>query len=448
MASSLKHFLFGISILLFSGITYSQSIPDTTFNNLIRTENGGWVAGDATFSIALPDGRTLWLFGDSFIGTVNPDSSLVSGAQMIRNCAIIQSGDTMTALYQGTFDNPIDFLETNTPDSTWFWPEHGIVENGNLKIFFSEFGTGEGQPGWNFEYRNTVVAIFTYPDIGSLGYIELPYYQQNEVMYGDRIIESGDYNYIFGRKEEGNPDWHIPYIHLARVPIGNLMGDWEFYDGSNWTNDPLTSLRITDHPVSQQYGVFYHESKYVLISQQIWLGTQIYSLTSQELEGPWENEVLLYDTPLPFDDMLTYNAYPHPQFDENNELLISYNSNGSFWEIFNNVELYRPRFIRVPYTMIDSSFTLTGTEEAAISSKAELKCFPNPATSTILFSLNTDLKSGTHLNIYNFQGKLVLKQEIDNSENSNKTIQLDISSLPKGIYIYMINEIQGKFIHN
>jgi len=123
-----------------------QVAPDTTFNKLLRTENGGWVAGDATYSAFLQDGRTLWLFGDSFIGGVNPDSSLVPGAKMIRNCAVLQERDSMTAMYQGSFEDPDDFVLTNTPDSTWFWPEHGIVEEDTLKIIFSEFGTEDGQP--------------------------------------------------------------------------------------------------------------------------------------------------------------------------------------------------------------------------------------------------------------------------------------------------------------
>ena len=425
----------------------SQSTPDTVFNNLIRTENGGWVGGDATYSIFLPDGRTLWLFGDSFIGTVNADSSLAPGAKMIRNCAIIQNGDSMTALYQGTFDNPDDFLLTNTPDSTWFWPEHGIIENGYLKILFSEFGTGDGEPGWNFEYRKAVVAIFSFPDLVSMGYIELPYYQQNEVMYGDRLIEENGYTYIFGRKEEGNPDWHIPYIHMARVATGGLTtGEWEFYDGEQWTTDATASLRISEHPVSQQYGVFPHQGKYVLITQQIWLGTEIYSLTANSLEGPWENEVLLYDTPLPFPDMISYNSYPHPQFDEDNELLVSYNTNGDFWEIFNNIEIYRPRFIRVPYPLIDSSFTVLNTNENRITK--EINCYPNPAKSTIHFSLNAEKNAPTIINIYDVDGQLMLHKDVDISGKNNFNIELNIEQLPSGIYFYMINNSRGKFIHN
>jgi len=435
--------LFLFSLILNVG---GQVVPDESFNTLLRTENGGWVAGDATYSVALPDGRSLWLFGDSFIGTVNSDSSLV-GASMIRNCAVIQEGDNLTALYQGTFENPIDFVETETPDSTWFWPEHGFVENNTLKIIFSEFGTGDGQPGWNFEYRNACIVLFTYPEIELIGYNPLPYYEQNGVMYGDRLIVHGDYTYIFGRKEE-NPDWHIPYVHLARAEVGNLYGEWEFYDGSSWSTDPEMSVRLTDHPVSQQYGVFRHEEKFVMITQEIWLGTKIYSLTADQPEGPWENITELYNTPYPFLDMFTYNAYPHPQFDENNALLVSYNSNGSFWEIFNNVELYRPKFIRVPYTMIDSTFMPSNIVQDIDNGFSGVNCYPNPASEKIIFSFILEKSDYVQLRIYNLAGiEVIASQRRWFAPGKNYFVNM-LSDLPHGIYIYKIQNSRGWFIHN
>jgi hypothetical protein len=43
----------------------------------------GWLGGDAAFSILLPDGRSLWLFGDSFVGSANQTNR--PGSKMVRN---------------------------------------------------------------------------------------------------------------------------------------------------------------------------------------------------------------------------------------------------------------------------------------------------------------------------------------------------------------------------
>ena len=443
------HFLWSfifVFTVVFSTVN-GQVLPDTAFNKLLRTENGGWVAGDATYSVYLPDGRTLWLFGDSFIGTVNPDSSLASGAKMIRNCAVLQDEDSMTAMYQGSFEDPDDFVLTNTPDSTWFWPDHGIVEGDTLRFIFSEFGTGDGEPGWNFEYRDAYVVNFTYPELEFVDIVLLPYYPLNGVMYGDRLMNHDGYTYIYGRKEH-NPETHVPYAHIARTPIGELTGEWDFYNGSEWSDDAASSAWISFQAVSQQYGVFPHAGKFVMITQQIWLGGKIYSLTANAPEGPWGNFTELYTTPYPFEDMFTYNAYPHPQFDEDNALLISYNSNGDFWEIFNNVELYRPRFIRVPYTMIDTSFTPLSVMPTAEQNVNIVKCFPNPASDQLTVSFSISKDDFVQLKIYNLVGTEVFvspKKWFLSGENS---IEISLAGLPGGIYIYRINGLSGKFVHN
>ena len=422
----------------------SQGIPDTSFNNLIRVQNGGWVAGDATFSIHLPDNRTLWLFGDSFIGTVNEDSSLAPGAKMIRNCAIIQQDNIMFALFNGSFGNPDDFVSTNYPDSTWFWPEHGMVENDTLKIIFSEFGETEGTPGWNFEYRNAWLVYLSYPGLEYLKQVKLPYYEENGVMYGDRLLNHEGFTYIYGRKPV-SPDYNIPMPHIARVPEGNILLDWEFYDGNNWTTAALSSKKISDQPVSQQYGVFMHQDKFVLITQEIWLGTHIYSMVANQPYGPWSNLEVIYITPMPFDDMFTYNAYPHPQFNDNNELLVSYNSNGNFFEIFNNVELYRPKFFRIPYSTIHPSFTPSAILE--IGKQTELSLYPNPSDDLLYVRIPDSEKNVKEVFLYNTLGEKVGRFVMSDISYNTDYIMVPVENLNAGFYIVNIGNSYGRFIH-
>lgn len=438
-----KTLIFLVLALTSKTLIFAQTFIDESFNNLLRTENGGWVAGDATYSISLPNGNTLWLFGDSFIGTVNEDNSLAPGAKMIRNCAVLQQGEQLIAKYGGTFENPIDFLQTNTADSTWFWPEHGIVENDTLKIFMSEFGTNDGNPGWNFEFRNTCLAFFTYPELEFINYVQLPYYNNNGVMYGDQILTEGNYTYIFGRKEENG---NVPYAHIARTIKGNLMGNWEFFSGVAWLNDATDSRRITSQPVSQQYGVVAIENKFVLITQEIWLGSKVYSLTANHPEGPWGNQKIIYNTPKPFPNMLTYNSFPHPQFNIDNTLLISYNSNGNFAQIFKNVELYRPRFIRVPFSEIDDDFSPSSITQNEVFNLTN--CFPNPANQRITFSFSLQQADYVNLRIYNLMGTEVIKYNNKWFEKGNNQIEIELLNLPKGTYFYQIIGKSGWFLHN
>jgi len=51
------------------------AVPDEAFGQLFVRFGDGWTGGDGTSSVPLPDGRTLWMFGDTFLGQVNPDRS-------------------------------------------------------------------------------------------------------------------------------------------------------------------------------------------------------------------------------------------------------------------------------------------------------------------------------------------------------------------------------------
>lgn len=419
---------------------------DSLFNALIRTENGGWIAGDATYSVALPNGNTLWLFGDSFIGTALPDSSIAPGAHMIRNCAVLQEGDSMIARYTGTLNDPMDFIPPPVPDSSWFWPEHGMVENDTLKLFMSEFITNNGPPGWNFEFHDTYLVYLSYPALELLGMEVMPYHGQNSVMYGNQLLSDGGFTYIYGRRDGPN---NVANAHLARVPEGLLQAPWEFWDGNGWSSDPATSAWITFLAVSQQYAVFHHQEKYVMLTQEIWLGSKIFTQTSDSPHGPWGTLTEIYNTPLPFPTQITYNAWAHPQFDENNTLLVSYNSNGDFWSIFSNVELYRPTFIRVPYEMIDSTFHPTGINPSEIPGSQDAllgQNFPNPASGFTIIPVELSGQREILLEIYNIFGGRVASLKPGVLQPGHHEVKADLNRLTPGVYLYRLGDQVKKMI--
>lgn len=432
-------------ILFFTGIVFStckpttaQSVlPDSLFNKIFREAKGGWIAGDATYSIALPDGRTLFLMGDSFIGEVINEKEIAPGAKMIRNCALLFDKDTLTSIYNGTFENPSDFIQTSLPDSTWYWPEHGTVENDTLKIFLAKYTTNpQGTPGWNFKYIGHDIAYFLLPEIHLIGIYTLPYYDANNVMYGDRLMKDNSYTYIYGRKEEDVSGYSIPYPHVARSQY-SIKNQWEFYNGENWSTDTFTTKKFNSFQVSQQYSIFQHKNKYILITQDIWLSPEIYSFISTTPVGPWENKTLIYSTPIDYDETFTYNAYAHPQFDENNHLLVSYNSNGDFRAIFDNIEIYRPKFIRVPYQLIDPEFTSSINPHSPKKIEEVFDVYPNPAVDLIYIYLDNVYEDKISLKVYNLNGTLKKEKKISGPAMAYSSA-IEVGNLQAGIYILVL----------
>ena len=50
-------------------------MPDQAYDDFFQRAGPGWTGGDGTYSVGLPDGRTAWSFGDTFLGTIAPDGS-------------------------------------------------------------------------------------------------------------------------------------------------------------------------------------------------------------------------------------------------------------------------------------------------------------------------------------------------------------------------------------
>ncbi len=334
--------------------------PDTMFTNMFRRSCCGFTGGDGTYSVRLPDGRTVWIFGDTFVGQVYADRSREKKTPMyIRNSFVVQDGDSLRTLYHQV--NGKDASEVIFPyehpaagefseDSAWFWPGDGLIEQGKLKVFLSEFIQADTGM-WGFKWRGTWLATFSLPGIYLDSLYRVPYSLVNNVHYGHAICEGKDFTYIYGAGN-GKP-------FAARYPAGDIGKPWAFYTGSEWSNDPHDAAPMGGFHVSEQFSVSLIRGEYVLITQEGFLSTEIYAYTSKTPVGPWGDRTLLYNTPVPEGSktIFTYNALAHPEFIKDDALLVSYNMNTSdLSEHFRNADIYRPRFIRVPLKLIDPAW--------------------------------------------------------------------------------------------
>lgn len=336
------------------------AIVDSHFTLLFKQTCCDFSGGDGTYSVLLPDGRTAWIFGDTFIGRKNPDGTRTKKNPMyIRNSCVIQEGDSLKTVYQKV--NGIDASWVIHPDidthgdkfhedSIWFWPGDGLIEGEMLKVFFSSFYQADTGM-WGFKWTGTWLATFSLPDIIQISVNKIPYSQVNKVHYGHAVFQDKDFTYVYGIKNGR--------AHVARYAGNNVKNPWEFFNGNIWIADPEASASMSDFHVSEQFSIIKQNNKYILITQDGFLSGDILSYTSDIPYGNWSNCKLLYTTPLPEGNknLFTYNAVAHPQFIENGKLLISYNTNSFvLQDHFDNADIYRPRFIRVSLKKIDKDF--------------------------------------------------------------------------------------------
>jgi hypothetical protein len=332
-----------------------QITPDSIFTAKFFPKGDGFTGSDGTYSVQLPDGRTLWIFGDTFIGNVTPDNRRIkTNPSYIRNSFVLFEGNELRTLHQG---EPHEFKSMMIPpevsDGTsgftelqlWYWPGDAFIENGKLNVFASKFFQKDHTDMWAFEFRGTELVEFSLPDVKLSGVHR--FNDLDSIHYGHAVYEAPDYTYIYGLKNE--------LAYVARAMKGNVRGSWQFYNGKEWVDDVRDAAPMLDAKGSEQFSVIDHKGTYILIMQDTDLGRKIYSYTSSTPYGPWENRKMIYETPIPENcqQCWTYNALAHPQFTENDLLLVSYNTNSMRMEDhYDNALIYRPRFIRVPFERI------------------------------------------------------------------------------------------------
>ena len=97
---------------------------DKSIAGIIIPDQGSVTAGDGMYSIPLPDGRSIFLMGDSYIGTVTNGQRPTSD-RMYRNTYIVYDNGKVSAIYgYGGNKNASAAVPPGYPgEQKWYWPD-------------------------------------------------------------------------------------------------------------------------------------------------------------------------------------------------------------------------------------------------------------------------------------------------------------------------------------
>lgn len=329
------------------------------FTNLVIVDSMGITGADGSISFPLDQDHSIFMMGDSFMSTIH-EKKRDPGSIMINNTFILinDKKGSHIALFDKTPSSPNALLKpTYGNPKEYYWPGHGFQKNGIIHLFMSRFLSGDYD--WGFKFSGTDYIRMDKNTFKVLTQQDFPYSNINNVHYGHSILNEKKETYIYGAWSRNDST----AMHVAKATLNlksNQMNSFEFFDGKNWTSDPLKSKPLIgiNKPVPEQFSVFKQGDVYVLILQARELGNgNIYSYIAETPTGPWKNEKLLYQTTEQKnveDQIFTYNAMAHPQYIADNKLLISYCVNSfdvkKIHEV--NTDYYRPKFIWVPIEII------------------------------------------------------------------------------------------------
>jgi hypothetical protein len=369
----MKFFALRIALLLtaFASASAQCTLPpnpsagtiDATFD-AYTTQNGpGWTGADGTYSLLLPDGTNLWMWSDSYIGTVNPTTRL-------RASSLFGAHNSLTVLNQATGSwttigyppsTTSHFVPKNKND--WFWVGGGYVQalaggTYQIKIMLLEW-TGA------FKLVGHSVATLSWPSLATVS-IKPVTGLDTSLEWGTKILEVGNIFYIYGLKDPGT-NTKTPYV--ARTSsINNLTNaaTWQFWNATQkkWLAGESNATALSGvTAVTPEYSVdamSYNGGTFYLMAGMdplnpaypLWNAvTTWYSCTPQ---GPWTNKTTVYTAPeagangCKTGTLVTYNAKAHTEFTDSDGILMSYNVNANTSSDLVCADDYKPRFVRVP----------------------------------------------------------------------------------------------------
>lgn len=306
-----------------------------------------WTGGDNTASVKLPDGRTAWIFADTFLDRVNPDGSR-SEEDFVNNSIVLQRGNRLyKTLHGGTPRRWSTLIQTDDGHQadgksevgdSWYWVNGATLDGGKLQVFVNKYWMFSDEL-FGFEWLGNAVATFSLPSMRLESVRQIV--SADGVTWGSTVVDDGGWKYVYGNKDQS--------LMLARARAGDLLGRWQYWTGSGWSIH-YRDARPLFHGVGTAIGIEKVGDAWVLVTfdNRGFVPAEIVAYSSCSLTGPWGDPTLVYRTPETGGNLFTYDVRLHPQFERDGKLVLSYNVNSFVYQdLMDDVSIYRPRFLEV-----------------------------------------------------------------------------------------------------
>jgi hypothetical protein len=282
-------------------------------------------------AVTLPDGRVLWLYGDTDWGLRDASRGYDWGWHMTTNSAIVQQGGCSRALGGGTngFVDPSLYGD----GSRFYWPSNAFMAAGHLYVGFNRINRDT-----LIRDRSELVEL-SLVDLRPIGMQLMPDNRRQWTQAGN--VE-GDWVYYHGLVVEKD-DNHT--LYAARAPVTNPTA-LTYWSGSAWSADPASAVPVLSHAqnaVVERLG----DGRWVALSKDIY-ADHVAAWTAPAATGPFTSVGHDYaDATPPSVQDWTYMPSLHPLPDGGWMLAVNRNSVDPA-RVSQGKGYYGPRFSRAP----------------------------------------------------------------------------------------------------
>lgn len=327
-----------------------------------------WVGGDAAYSIPLSSKRTLWLFGDSFIGQIKNNKR--ANCTMVHNAVAIedtsQSNGSPGKFTYFSGKKAVNPKPENTgffhclDKGDYYWPADGFLSNGKLNIFMHVVRTDYKLPApFQFELRTDHLVTVDNPQDAPDKWryqIKALNTSAKRTLYGVACRADNKHMYFFCSNGAVALDLFKHPAVVARLPIAKAepfsLNKLEWWS-QKWEptyelpetlfDDGASEMTVTKVPGLPGYFAFYiPPDKKAIVMRH-----------AAEMQGPWSERTVVYQFPAGSPDLLYYSAKAHPQYltdatKNKGEIILTYCTNSSnFAKLTSNAKLYVPQALKI-----------------------------------------------------------------------------------------------------
>jgi hypothetical protein len=340
---------------------------------LLFTHNTQHVLGhDGAYSIPLDSKRALWLFGDTFVGTLDetgqrrltgfpPTSALV--------CTDTDASDGLSSFSYLTYPDGairpiVDYKPGEDPGKLRLWALHGFRAQEKIYIYYLFVDILHDQPPpWNFRVTGTGLAAIDLKSVVNDGGRNLKsvrlnrpngsevFWTEKEATLGTAVLtgEPG-YLYVYGcrRMEDGRSG-----VVLARVKLNNVETPdaYEYLTAGPSLSSPTTPPQWETDP-AKCIALFYDVPTEMSVSHNDYLGCyiavhsvsifdEIRLRSAQAPWGPWDEGETIWQVKPASPDAFSYAAKEHPELARagGRILYVTFVDSHDYWPHLLEVEL-------------------------------------------------------------------------------------------------------------
>ncbi|RIK87669.1 MAG: hypothetical protein DCC67_01735 [Planctomycetota bacterium] len=318
------------------------------------TENSVGVTGcDGATSLVLPDGRSLWVFGDTVEGPFQSIRELDLAPLRSNTGAVVPKQDAAHGIREFHFLATDDgrrprqlilFAPEEDPATTRLWPIHGTCAGRRVYLFYHRISLLEGVDVFeNFRLEGMGLARSEWAPDGGLTFDRRTaadgtreFWKGDQPTFGVWVERDGDMAYLWGSLLTG--------MFLARVPVERIedLSAYEYLIAAATAAAPNAAPRWSQQfqptavlfdSVPNETSVSFNERLGAFLAiHALGRDGQIVMRTAPARTGPWSLPRVIYQVARSNDSELVYAAKEHPELaaDGGRRIYITYVNSGTY----------------------------------------------------------------------------------------------------------------------